>query len=152
MNKEVAYVWQGFLLLLVILTGMGIVAKLATSKTTPSPDASLVLTNGQNNSSSNAAYYNPRGELLFKTNCAACHPMNRSMDCDLLDLKRVEERVKDKTLLRAWIRNSDSVLKSGNPYYNALYEKWGKVQKPAFPLLTDQDIDEILNYIRWHRK
>ncbi|WP_315820455.1 cytochrome c [Paraflavitalea speifideaquila] len=150
MNKEVAYVWQGFLLLLVILAGLGIVEKLATAKPTLSSDASLVLANEQNNSSSIAAYYNPRGQALFKAYCEPCHNLTRH--AENFDLPRVQDRVPDQQLLRGWIRNSDSVLKTGNRYFNELYEKWNKAGMPPNPNLTDADIDEILEYIWRFRK
>ena len=62
-------------------------------------------------------------------------------------IEGVENRVKDRKLLREWIRNSSKVLKSGNPYFNNLFKEYG-VMMPDFPQLTDEQIDAILNYIK----
>lgn len=62
-------------------------------------------------------------------------------------LKGIEERVKDKALLHAWIRNNGAVLKSGNKYFNDLYAKWNKTPMNLFPSLEDKEIDAILKYV-----
>lgn len=150
MRKEVSYIWRGFFLLLVVLTGMGIVRLLIPSKRT-SADAGTISSTAEQDNTSNSPYYNARGQQLFKANCAVCHPIEKSLG-DMLDITHVEDRVKDKPLLRGWIRNSDSVLKTGNLYFNALYEVWNETAQPPFPQLSDQDIDDILEYIWRHRK
>lgn len=150
MSKEVSYTWQGFFLLLVVLAGMGIVQLLIPPKKS-SVEASTTAVPSEQGNTSNAPYYNPRGQMLFQANCAVCHRIDNKAD-DILNLSHVEDRVKDKALLRGWIRNSDSVLKTGNRYFTRLYEAWNKSPKPAFTQLSDADIDEILEYIWRHRK
>lgn len=152
MSKEVSYIWRGFFLLLVVLAGMGIVQLFIPSRKSNANAGILASTTEQGNAS-NALYYNVRGQQLFQANCAMCHLIDRHMDDgDMFNLPYVEDRVKDKALLRGWIRNSDSVLKTGNRYFNKLYEVWNKTAMPAFPQLSDQDIDEILEYIWRYRK
>jgi mono/diheme cytochrome c family protein len=152
MSKEVSYIWRGFFFLLVALAGMGIVQLLIPSKKSSVGAVSAGLPTAPGNTISSPSY-NSRRQLLFQANCAVCHPIDRNVEhMDILDIAHVEDRVKDKPLLRGWIRNSDSVLKTGNPYFNALYERWNKAAKPAFPQLSDQDIDGILEYIWRHRK
>lgn len=149
MNKEVGYIGRGFLLLLLVLMGIGIVHFLISIK----PGQQVAVADSPVSHSSiapSSPYYNVRGQNLFNANCATCHKLYT--DCDVLRLPYIEGRVTDRELLRGWIRNSDSILKTGNRYFNELYVRWNKTPMPAFPHLSDQDIDEILEYIWRHRK
>lgn len=89
------------------------------------------------------------GQTLFKTNCAACH----SLDAQLTGpaLKGVVERLqKEQNLgpdwIKKWIKNSTEVINSGDKYGKEVFEKFNKVPMPAFPNLTDKDIEDILAY------
>lgn len=62
-------------------------------------------------------------------------------------LENIEKRVPDKKLLYAWIRNNTAVLKSGNSYFNGLYNKWNKTPMNIFPDLQSAEIDSILAYV-----
>lgn len=88
------------------------------------------------------------GKQLFKANCAQCH--NRNMKDKLTGpaLGGVQERWAGKEdVLYAWIRNSQAVIASGDPYAVALYNEWNKVLMNPFPNLTDDDIASTLLYI-----
>lgn len=88
------------------------------------------------------------GKQLFKANCAQCH--NRNMKDKLTGpaLGGVQERWAGKEdVLYAWIRNSQAVIASGDPYAVALYNEWNKVLMNPFPNLTDDDIASMLLYI-----
>ena len=88
------------------------------------------------------------GKQLFKANCAQCH--NRNMKDKLTGpaLGGVQERWAGKEdVLYAWIRNSQAVIASGDPYAVALYNEWNKVLMNPFPNLTDDDIASILLYV-----
>jgi cytochrome c551/c552 len=85
------------------------------------------------------------GAALFADKCATCHKPDKDLTGPAL--KGVEERVKDKEALHAWIRNPQKVLASGNKYFNDLYIKWNKVPMNANPQLTDEEIDAILAYV-----
>lgn len=134
--------------MLVVLAGLWVVHFLAAIKP-PQPTADsqrVYITN--NNDSRQPPYYNVRGKALFDAHCGTCHRIDR--DCGDM-LPYVEERVPDKALLRGWIRNSDSVLKAGNRYFNDLYKRFNKTPMPGFPQLSDADIDEILEYLWRYR-
>jgi hypothetical protein len=60
----------------------------------------------------------------------------------------VEERVPDKKKLYAWIRNNQAVLKTGDPYFTAVYNQFNKTPMNLFPELENADIENILAYIR----
>lgn len=88
------------------------------------------------------------GKDLFKANCAQCH--NRNMKDKLTGpaLGGTQERWAGREdLLYAWIRNSQAVIASGDPYAVALYNEWNKVLMNPFPNLTDDDIASILLYV-----
>ena len=89
---------------------------------------------------------NIAGQNLFNENCASCHRLH---GCVLgPSVRGVEDRVKDRTLLREWIRNSNKVLQSGNAYFNNLVKECGNVRMTGFPQLTDDQIDAMLDYIK----
>jgi mono/diheme cytochrome c family protein len=146
MNREVGYIWQGFFLL---LAGFGIVQLLASIK--PAADTTIgdsTFYGTQINAKNNTAF-NKRGQALFQSNCAACHQIKKDLTGP--GLESAEDRIKDKKLLYAWIRNSPAVLKTGNRYFTDLYNKWNKTPMNTFPNLTDEEIDDILEYIRQSR-
>lgn len=86
------------------------------------------------------------GKSLFMSNCASCHAVLK--DGTGPALFGVEERVPDKKLLHAWIRNNQAVLASGNKYFNDLYNARNKTPMNQFLSLTDAEIDAILSYVQ----
>jgi cytochrome c2 len=86
------------------------------------------------------------GKALFQSNCASCHSPVKVITGPAL--KGVTERVPDKALLHAWIRNNQKVLASGNPYFTKLFNDFNKTPMNVFEgSLTDKDIDAILSYV-----
>ena len=51
--------------------------------------------------------------------------------------------------LRAWIRNSQAYLLTDDPYTKKLYSEYGESVMTAFPNLKDEEIDAILEYIKF---
>lgn len=135
---------------LLVLAGLGTVrfltSKRAEPQITSSPSGNYLVYGPGVDSIQIPTVPNERGKWLFAVNCDACHRPGR--DCDVLQIATVEDRVRDRALLREWIRNSDSVLKTGNPYFTKRFEVWQKAPMPAFPHLSDADIDAILEYVR----
>lgn len=95
--------------------------------------------------STNTNTGNSNGRTLFSQNCASCHAVNKQLTGPAL--AGVLDRVADRKILYQWIRNSESVLKSGDPYFVDLYNKFNKTPMNQFPSLTNEDIDAILDYI-----
>mgnify|MGYP001206778766 CR=1 FL=1 len=85
------------------------------------------------------------GKSLFQQNCASCHAVHKDLTGP--KLAGIEERVPDKKLLYDWIRNNQAVLKSGNKYFNDLYNQWNKTPMNPFPNLSDEEIGAIISYI-----
>ncbi|WP_291911772.1 c-type cytochrome [Chitinophaga sp. CB10] len=86
------------------------------------------------------------GKALFQQNCASCHNVFKKVTGPAL--QGVEGRWADKKLLHQWIRNSASVIASGDKYANDLFNSYGKQAMPAFASFSDADIDNILEYIK----
>jgi len=89
------------------------------------------------------------GKALFNTNCASCHKLDRKMTGPAL--RYVEKRLSedeglDREWLYKWIRNSSSLIKSGDDYANRIYLEYNKAAMTAYPQLTNIDIDNILAY------
>jgi cytochrome c2 len=73
----------------------------------------------------------PDGKALFQANCAACH--NPYKDATGPALNGVDSRVPSKEWLYKWIKNSASLIGSGDKYANDIYNKWNKTAMTAFP-------------------
>ncbi len=85
------------------------------------------------------------GKTLFQQKCASCHNPHKKLTGPAL--AGVEDRWPDKKLLHQWIRNSASVLATGDKYANDLFNEYSKLTMTPFPELKDEDIDNILAYI-----
>ncbi|MVT06932.1 c-type cytochrome [Chitinophaga sp. ysch24] len=86
-----------------------------------------------------------KGKTLFQQNCASCHNVFKQVTGPAL--MGVEERWSDKKLLHQWIKNSSSVVASGDAYATDLFSRFNKQVMPAFPSFSDADVDDILAYI-----
>jgi mono/diheme cytochrome c family protein len=84
------------------------------------------------------------GEKVFKGNCASCHKPDKDMTGPAL--KGARTRWEGKGDIYAWVKNSQAVVKAGNPYAVALFAQWNKsVMTPN--ALSDADIDAVLHYV-----
>ena len=90
-----------------------------------------------------------KGEALFKTNCSACHALDKQMVGPALG--GVVDRLKTEQNLgvdwfQKWIKDNKALRASGDKYANEVFEKFKKVEMTQFPSLTDQDVADILEY------
>lgn len=90
-----------------------------------------------------------QGKALFNANCAACHKLDKKMTGPAL--RGVQDRLLkdeglDKEWMYSWIRNSASLIKSGDDYSNKIYAEYNGSAMTAFPQLSDSEIDNILAY------
>ncbi|MBJ04966.1 MAG: cytochrome C [Flavobacteriales bacterium] len=89
------------------------------------------------------------GESLFKSNCASCHylgPEEKKLIGPGLNDEIFEEYSLD--WLYKWIRNSSELIESGDKQAIEIYEEYNKSVMTAFPYFSDDDIDNILAYIK----
>ncbi len=85
-----------------------------------------------------------KGKELYAQNCATCHKIH--VNATGPALKDVSQRRTEAWLIK-WIRNSQSMIKSGDPIAVKLYEEWNQTAMNSFPDFSDQDIKNILAYI-----
>ena len=90
-----------------------------------------------------------KGKSLFNANCAACHQLDKKMTGPALryvEKRLYEDEGLDRNWLNAWIRNSASLIKSGDAYANKIYTEYNGAAMTAFPQFSDEDISNILAY------
>lgn len=86
------------------------------------------------------------GESLFNANCKACHRVNQKLVGPAL--AGVEERAPSIDWIKQFIKNSSAVIASGDEYAVKLYNEYNKTQMTAFTSLKDEDIMNILAYVK----
>lgn len=88
-----------------------------------------------------------RGRDLFKNNCASCHNMKMEHELTGPPLWNFLDRVPSREWAKEWIRNSSALIAAGDPYALKIYEDYNRTQMTAMEHLTDQDLEDILNFI-----
>lgn len=83
------------------------------------------------------------GKTLFNANCAACHKLYKKATGPAIF--GVGDKY-DKDWLYRWIRNSQEMVKAGDPQAVAIFEENNQSVMTAFPALSDTDIDNIIAY------
>ena len=89
------------------------------------------------------------GEGLFSSNCASCHylgPESKKLVGPGLNDHIFEEYTTE--WLYSWIKNSSELIKSGDEQAISVFEQYNKSVMTAFPYFTNDDIDNILAYIK----
>jgi mono/diheme cytochrome c family protein len=84
------------------------------------------------------------GEKLFLGNCKVCHAVQERVIGPAL--KDIHKR-RDVEWITAFVRNSQKVIKSGDPYAVKLYEEYNKVQMTSFDF-EDPEILSIIAYLK----
>jgi len=90
-----------------------------------------------------------KGKTLFNTNCAACHNLDRKMTGPALrgvEARLSEDEGLDRDWISAWIRNSPSMIKSGDAYATKISAEYNNAPMTPMPQLSDEDISNILAY------
>ena len=138
--KEFKYIIHAFLLLLSSIVVFICLKTLFTFQTNQ-PVSELVLIDDK--SVSNAP---SKGKLLFKANCASCHILGKNFTGP--SLCGFEERGPwgERENVYQWIKNPVEFMKK-DEYTRGLKQNYNGVLMQAFPNLTNEDIDEIINYI-----
>ena len=86
------------------------------------------------------------GEGLFNANCKACHAVKRKLVGPALG--GVEGRAPSIQWIKDFVHNSAAVIKSGDDYAVKLYNEYNKTQMTAFTSLKDEDVMNILAYVK----
>jgi mono/diheme cytochrome c family protein len=98
-----------------------------------------------NVSLSQSAAAQPNGESLFKANCTSCHSVGENKVVGP-GLKNVDQRRSEDWLI-SWIKNSQAMVKAGDPDAVKLFEEYNKVAMPSFGF-KDEEVKAILAYVK----
>lgn len=89
------------------------------------------------------------GKAIFKANCSTCHKLDQKYIGPAL--RGVTER-RDPVLVKSWIKNSQAMIASGDPYAVALYKEYNNSVMPSYAFLSDADLGNLLSYIEYGDK
>lgn len=84
------------------------------------------------------------GEKLFKANCTVCHAVNDKVIGPAL--RDVHKR-QNLDWIKAFVKNSQKVIKSGDEYAVKLYNEYNKTEMTAFDF-EDAEIEAIVGYLK----
>jgi mono/diheme cytochrome c family protein len=85
------------------------------------------------------------GKTIFSTRCASCHNLNKVLTGPAL--AGVHERRSIEWII-SFVKSSQTVIKSGDQYANALFTKFNKIPMPDHADLTADHIKSIVEYIK----
>ncbi len=85
------------------------------------------------------------GAVLFRSNCASCHALNKDLTGPALAGFQERGPWADRKQLQAWVHNPVAFM-AKDPYTQGLKAKYGSVMQ-AFPNLEDKEIDAIADYL-----
>ena len=84
------------------------------------------------------------GQKLFKDNCASCHKLDRKMTGPALKGSHTKY---PKEWLYSWIKNSQAMVKGGDPDALKIFNEYNGSVMTSFAL-SNAEIDNILEYIK----
>lgn len=87
-----------------------------------------------------------RGRTIFDAQCASCHSIGKEDYGPALG--SVSKRLPEAWLV-SFIRNSQAVIQSGDPYARHLYEAFDEKEMVPMEFLSRTDVRAILEYIRF---
>jgi cytochrome c551/c552 len=85
------------------------------------------------------------GKAIFKSRCAACHNVNKVLTGPAL--AGVHER-RSLDWIISFVHSSQTMVKDGDKDAVALFEQFRRVPMPDHPDLTDDNIKQIVEYIK----
>ncbi len=96
------------------------------------------------------------GKDLFKANCRSCHAMDKHMVGPALDgafdrIRQAKGTDEAATTgwMKSWIKNSAQLIADGDDYAMQVFADNNKVQMTAFVSLADQELDALIDYVRF---
>jgi mono/diheme cytochrome c family protein len=85
------------------------------------------------------------GKAIFSQRCAACHNVNKIITGPAL--AGVYDRRPIDWIIN-FVHSSQTVIKKGDPYAVELFNKFNKIPMPDHPDLTEENIKNIVAYIK----
>lgn len=87
-----------------------------------------------------------QGEDLFKKHCAVCHSIGQGKLTGP-DLMKVHEKYDENWLIK-FVQSSQTMIKAGDPQAVKAFNENGKVLMPDFKQLKEDEIKQIIGYIK----
>ncbi|WP_238783886.1 c-type cytochrome [Blattabacterium cuenoti] len=87
------------------------------------------------------------GKKLFKENCTACHSIELEKTMIGPALSGITDK-RDRIWLHKWIKNNKLLRNSGDKDAISIYKEYRNIEMNSFPKLSEQDIDDILFFIK----
>jgi cytochrome c2 len=137
--KEIKFILHAFLLLLAFIS---VLICLKAVYSTKEPGSKMVLID---RAITEASIYS-KGKLLFQSKCGACHVLGRNFTGPSLCGLESRGPWGERQSVYQWIKNPMEFMRK-DQYTKQLKEDFGGVMMSAFPDLSKDDIDEIINYI-----
>lgn len=85
------------------------------------------------------------GKAIFSARCASCHNMTKDLTGPALS--GVHER-RSLDWIVSFVKSSQSLVKAGDKDAVAVFEKFNKIPMPDHPDLTDENIMNVVEYIK----
>jgi mono/diheme cytochrome c family protein len=142
-NRQIGYITSAHLLLIGVALGGFFISKIPFNS--PAQNQQVLYDNVRPKKETILSGRAAIGKTLFMSKCASCHALFKDMTGPGLSGAIAGERWADRSQLYKWIRNPEAFMKT-NAYARELKERYGSIM-PAFPNLTDEDIEAIVEYI-----
>lgn len=95
------------------------------------------------------AYNADEGKTIFTTRCNSCHAIDKNIVGPAL--MNVDKRHNEKWII-AFVHSSQTVIKSGDTAAINLFSRFNSITMPDHPDLTDEQIRNLLSYIKEQSK
>ncbi len=122
--------------LLAMLAGLGLLASACGNDTSQQQDA---VAQGD--------AHVEEGKAIFRQSCTTCHMLKTDATGPALQgvLKRWDG---DSVALRAYIRNPAASIEAKEPHALKAWEQFKPTVMPAFPQLTDEQLNSLIAYFQ----
>ncbi|PZP40927.1 MAG: hypothetical protein DI598_18860 [Pseudopedobacter saltans] len=85
------------------------------------------------------------GQALFSQNCTSCHAVGKQVVGP--DLMNIDQERSEQWIIN-FVHSSQKVIQGGDTAAVRLYAEFNKTLMPDHPHLSDQDIKDIIGYIK----
>jgi mono/diheme cytochrome c family protein len=91
-------------------------------------------------------FANEKGYSVYQQNCASCHALYKTLTGPALSEVETRGPWTDRKQLIKWVKNPAIYIPT-NSYTITLQKQFGQIM-PAFPSLTEEQINDIFDYIK----
>jgi hypothetical protein len=91
-----------------------------------------------------------KGKILFADNCAACHISPEGTKTGINMFEHLFEKLPSpaEEYFAKYIRDGKALRESGDKYSSDLYEKFNQTFDHVFTKLSQDDVDQLIVYIK----